>query len=85
MSARLTRSFESNPLAAPLAPDLQAFVALAVLPLAALWNLVIFRTQSRMFREEGLTIHRASASSIAAPFIRRVRLPSAGVAMSGLL
>jgi alkylhydroperoxidase family enzyme len=30
MSARLTRIFESNPLAAPLAPDLQAFVALAV-------------------------------------------------------
>jgi alkylhydroperoxidase family enzyme len=30
MSARLTRIFESNPLAAQLAPDLQAFVALAV-------------------------------------------------------
>jgi alkylhydroperoxidase family enzyme len=30
MSARLTRIFESNPLAAPVAPDLQAFVALAV-------------------------------------------------------
>jgi alkylhydroperoxidase family enzyme len=30
MSARLTRVFESNPLAAPVAPDLQAFVALAV-------------------------------------------------------
>lgn len=30
MPARLTRVFESNPLAAPLAPDLQAFVALAV-------------------------------------------------------
>lgn len=30
MSARLTRIFESNPLAAPVAPDLKAFVALAV-------------------------------------------------------
>ncbi|MFO0846053.1 MAG: hypothetical protein U0797_27335 [Gemmataceae bacterium] len=30
MSARLTRIFESDPLAAPVAPDLQAFVALAV-------------------------------------------------------
>jgi len=30
MSARLTRIFENNPLAAPVAPDLQAFVALAV-------------------------------------------------------
>ena len=30
MSARLTRVFESNPLVAPVAPDLQAFVALAV-------------------------------------------------------
>jgi alkylhydroperoxidase family enzyme len=30
MSARLTRIFESNPLAAPVAPDLQVFVALAV-------------------------------------------------------
>ena len=30
MSARLTRIFESNPLAAPVAPDLQAFVKLAV-------------------------------------------------------
>ncbi len=30
MSARLTRIFESNPLAAPVDPDLQAFVALAV-------------------------------------------------------
>src|SRR5262249_18387942 len=30
MSARLTRIFESNPLEAPVAPDLQAFVALAV-------------------------------------------------------
>jgi alkylhydroperoxidase family enzyme len=30
MSARLTRIFEKNPLAAPVAPDLQAFVALAV-------------------------------------------------------
>jgi alkylhydroperoxidase family enzyme len=30
MSARLTRILESNPLAAPVAPDLQAFVALAV-------------------------------------------------------
>jgi alkylhydroperoxidase family enzyme len=30
MSARLTRVFESNPLAATVAPDLQAFVALAV-------------------------------------------------------
>src|SRR3954469_15087427 len=30
MSARLTRIFESNPLAVPVAPDLQAFVALAV-------------------------------------------------------
>jgi alkylhydroperoxidase family enzyme len=30
MSARLTRIFESNPLAAPVAADLQAFVALAV-------------------------------------------------------
>jgi alkylhydroperoxidase family enzyme len=30
MSARLTRIFESNPLAAPVAPDLQAFIALAV-------------------------------------------------------
>jgi uncharacterized peroxidase-related enzyme len=30
MSARLTRVFESNPLAAPVAPDLQAFIALAV-------------------------------------------------------
>ncbi len=30
MPARLTRIFESNPLAAPVAPDLQAFVALAV-------------------------------------------------------
>jgi alkylhydroperoxidase family enzyme len=30
MSARLTRIFENNPLSAPLAPDLQAFVALAV-------------------------------------------------------
>src|SRR5262245_54633423 len=30
MSARLTRIFESNPLAAPVAPDLRAFVALAV-------------------------------------------------------
>ena len=30
MSARLTRIFESDPLAAPVAPDLQSFVALAV-------------------------------------------------------
>jgi alkylhydroperoxidase family enzyme len=30
MSARLTRIFESDPLAAPVAPDLKAFVALAV-------------------------------------------------------
>jgi alkylhydroperoxidase family enzyme len=30
MSARQTRIFESDPLAAPVAPDLQAFVALAV-------------------------------------------------------
>jgi alkylhydroperoxidase family enzyme len=30
MSARLTRIFESNPLAAPVEPDLQAFIALAV-------------------------------------------------------
>jgi alkylhydroperoxidase family enzyme len=30
MSARLTRIFESDPLGAPLAPDLRAFVALAV-------------------------------------------------------
>ena len=30
MSARLTRIFENDPLAAPLAPDLRAFVALAV-------------------------------------------------------
>jgi alkylhydroperoxidase family enzyme len=30
MSARLARIFESDPLAAPVAPDLQAFVALAV-------------------------------------------------------
>lgn len=30
MSARLTHIFESDPLAAPLAPDLRAFVALAV-------------------------------------------------------
>jgi alkylhydroperoxidase family enzyme len=30
MSARLTRIFENNPLEAPVAPDLQAFVALAV-------------------------------------------------------
>ena len=30
MPARLTRIFESNPLATPLAPDLRAFVALAV-------------------------------------------------------
>ncbi|PWT88426.1 MAG: hypothetical protein C5B56_08740 [Proteobacteria bacterium] len=30
MSARLTRIFESNPQTAPVAPDLQAFVALAV-------------------------------------------------------
>ena len=30
MSARLTRVFETDPLAAPVAPDLQAFVALAV-------------------------------------------------------
>jgi alkylhydroperoxidase family enzyme len=30
MSARLTRIFETDPLAAPVAPDLQAFVALAV-------------------------------------------------------
>lgn len=30
MPVRLTRVFESNPLATPLAPDLQAFVALAV-------------------------------------------------------
>ncbi len=30
MSARLTRVFENDPLAAPVAPDLQAFVALAV-------------------------------------------------------
>jgi alkylhydroperoxidase family enzyme len=30
MSSRLTRIFESNPLAAQVAPDLQAFVALAV-------------------------------------------------------
>ena len=30
MPARLTRIFESDPMAAPLAPDLQAFVALAV-------------------------------------------------------
>jgi alkylhydroperoxidase family enzyme len=30
MSARLTHILESNPLAAPVAPDLQAFVALAV-------------------------------------------------------
>ncbi len=30
MSARLTRVFERNPLAAPVAPDLQAYVALAV-------------------------------------------------------
>ncbi|MGI8705902.1 MAG: glycosyltransferase [Sphingomicrobium sp.] len=31
-------------------------MTLAVLPLAALWNLVIFRTQSRMFRDLGLTV-----------------------------
>lgn len=31
-------------------------MTLAVLPLAALWNIVIFRTQSRMFREQGLTV-----------------------------
>ena len=31
-------------------------MTLAVLPLAALWNLVIFRTQSRMFRKQGLTV-----------------------------
>src|SRR5215470_2554574 len=30
MSARLTRIFETDPLAAPVDPDLQAFVALAV-------------------------------------------------------
>jgi alkylhydroperoxidase family enzyme len=30
MSARLTRIFENNPLAAPVTPDLRAFVALAV-------------------------------------------------------
>ena len=30
MSARLTRIFETDPLAAPVAPDLRAFVALAV-------------------------------------------------------
>lgn len=30
MSARLTRTFEKNPLSAPVAPDLQALVALAV-------------------------------------------------------
>ena len=31
-------------------------MTLAVLPLAALWNLVIFRTQSRMFRGQGLKV-----------------------------
>lgn len=31
-------------------------MTLAVLPLAALWNTVIYRSQSRMFREHGLTI-----------------------------
>src|SRR5690606_25197236 len=30
MSARLTRIFENNPLTAPVPPDLQAFVSLAV-------------------------------------------------------
>lgn len=31
-------------------------MTLAVLPLAALWNVVIYRTQSRMFRDQGLTV-----------------------------
>ncbi len=31
-------------------------MTLAVLPLAALWNLIIFQTQSRMFREQGLKV-----------------------------
>ena len=31
-------------------------MTLAVLPLAALWNLIIYRTQSRMFHKQGLTV-----------------------------
>ena len=31
-------------------------MTLAVLPLAAVWNIVIYRTQSRMFREQGLVV-----------------------------
>ena len=31
-------------------------MTLAVLPLAALWNIIIYRTQSRMFREQGLVV-----------------------------
>ena len=31
-------------------------MTLAVLPIALLWNVVIFRTQSRMFREQGLKV-----------------------------
>jgi biofilm PGA synthesis N-glycosyltransferase PgaC len=31
-------------------------MTLAVLPIAALWNIVIYRSQSTMFREQGLTV-----------------------------
>jgi poly-beta-1,6-N-acetyl-D-glucosamine synthase len=31
-------------------------MTLAVLPLAGLWNLIIYRKQSRMFRKQGLTV-----------------------------
>ncbi len=33
-------------------------ITLLTLPLAALWNLVIFRIQNRMFREQGLKVRR---------------------------
>ena len=36
-------------------------MTLAVLPLAALWNLIIFRAQSRMFREQGLKVRHNPA------------------------
>ena len=36
-------------------------MTLAVLPLAALWNVVIYRTQSRMFAEQGLTVRHNPA------------------------
>ena len=31
-------------------------MTLAVLPLAGLWNLIIYRIQSRMFHEQGLSV-----------------------------